>query len=76
MKLIIVQRSKSETYRELVEKFFGDRNVKVILERRVDPQRVNGSVDSQSPQERRRLRKVFGDRDYVVIHVADDKVKR
>jgi hypothetical protein len=70
MKLIIVERSKTATYRELVEKFYGDRNVKVLLERRLS--RAGGRA---SDDERRRLKKAFDGRDYVVVHVANETVK-
>ena len=69
MKLIIVQRSKLETYRRLAEKFAMDRNVKVILERRNTP--AAGDRSAKAQQERRRLNKLFDGRDYLVIHVAE-----
>lgn len=71
MKLIIVQRSKTATYRRLVETFADDPNVKVIFERRLNPERDGKSA----VQERRRLKKRFDGRDYVVVHVAIEKVK-
>ena len=74
MKLIIVERSKTATYLRLTEKFAGDRNVKVILERRLNGQRDAGS--STAREERRRLKKAFEGRDYIVIHVANEKMKK
>ncbi len=72
MTLIIVQRSKTETYRRLAEKFAMDRNVKVVFERRVTPARENEPESATARRERRRLNKAFGGRDYVVVHLADD----
>lgn len=73
MKLIIVQRSQTATYRRLVEKFADDRNVKVIFDRRLTHERGAGNDTPKSSQERRRLQKSFGGRDYIVVHVADPK---
>jgi hypothetical protein len=76
MKLIIVQRSKMATYERLAEQFAEDRNVKVILERRLDPEREAANASATTREERRRLKKAFDGRDYIVIHVADEKKKR
>ena len=76
MKLIIVQRSKTETYRGLKEKFADDPNVKVIFERRLIPERERGSASSKSEQERRRLKKAFARRDYIVVHEVDSNRKK
>jgi hypothetical protein len=70
MKLIIVERSRTTTYQRLLEKFDGERNVKVILERRLS--RAGGR---KNDDERRRLKKAFDGRDYLVIHVVDEKKK-
>jgi hypothetical protein len=68
MKLIIVRRSSVATYRRLIEKFADDRGVKVVLERRMTPERVESA-------ERRRLKKAFEGRDYLVVHLVDEKLK-
>jgi hypothetical protein len=72
MKLIIVDRSKPETYRQLKEKFADDLNVEVILERRTKQRRrsPNARGPERRSRERRQLTKPFNGKDYIVIHVA------
>jgi hypothetical protein len=72
MKLIIVQRSKTATFRRLAAQFAEDPNVEVMLERRANGDR---SSSSHSRSERRRLKKPFEERDYIVVHLADHKSK-
>jgi hypothetical protein len=72
MKLIIVDRSKPETYRRLKEKFADELNVEVIWDRRTKQRRRNtatGGPERRS-RERRQLIKGFDGKDYIVIHVA------
>jgi hypothetical protein len=73
MKLIIVDRSKIDTFRRLKETFADDLNVEVVFERRVRHRRT--SSDRRGPErrahERRRLSKEWRGRDYIVIHVVD-----
>ena len=75
MKLIIVQRSRVDTFRRLKEKFVDDLNVEVVLERRVGNRRQHR--DARGPErrahERRRLLTDWNGHDYIVIHVADMK---
>jgi len=72
MKLIIVQRSKIDTYQRLREQFADDRDVKVILERRQANREHRGAADTTRPQhERRRLNKAFDGRDFVVVYNTD-----
>lgn len=72
MKLIIVDRSKPETYRRLKEKFTDDLNVEVIWDRRTKQRRR--MADTRGPErrsrERRQLVKTYNGKDYIVIHVA------
>ncbi|HEV3217677.1 MAG TPA: hypothetical protein VGZ27_18240 [Vicinamibacterales bacterium] len=75
MKLIIVERSKTATFRRLKETFADDLNVEVVFERRGRNRRQ--STDPRGPErrahERRRLSKDWNGRDYIVIQVADAK---
>jgi hypothetical protein len=68
MKLIIVQRSKIDTYQRLREQFAGDQDVTVMLERREpNRERLTAPNANQSPYERRRLKKSFEGRDFIVV---------
>jgi hypothetical protein len=74
MKLIIVQRSKLDTYQRLREQFAGDREVKVILERRQAHRGHDAVADQARPlNERRRLNKIFGGRDFIVVYNTDPR---
>jgi hypothetical protein len=72
MKLIIVDRSKPETYRRLKDKFADELNVEVIWDRRTKQRRRQS--DTRGPErrsrERRQLVKDYEGKDYIVIHVA------
>ena len=74
MKLIVVNRTKTETFFRLSEKFADDINVRVVWDRR--KREARSRQESHHPDrrrgERRRLRKEFDGRDYVVIHVVED----
>jgi hypothetical protein len=72
MKLIIVDRSKPETYRRLKEKFADDLNVEVIWDRRTKQRRRNTAIGGpeRRSRERRQLIKGFEGKDFIVIHVA------
>lgn len=76
MRLIIVDRSKPETYERLKRTFADDINVQVIWERRTRDRRR--TTDTRGPErrarERRQLDKGFNGRDYIVIYVATRKV--
>ena len=69
MKLIIVDRSKPETYARLREQFAGDPNVKVMFEQRKDSRPSGGG-------ERRRLHKPLKGREFFVVHTADEDANR
>ena len=72
MKLIIVERSKPETYERLRKQFEDDLNVAVLRERRTKPRRnmaANRGPERRS-RERRKFTKPFNGRDYLVIHIA------
>jgi hypothetical protein len=69
MKLIIVNRSKPDTYARLREQFAGEPGVKVVYE-----QRTNSRLAVAT--ERRRLRKPLNDREFIVVHTADDDANR
>jgi hypothetical protein len=68
MKLIIVERSKTLTYRRLKELFVYEINVEVVFERR---RQRNGDSAGELATERRRLSKPWNGRDYIVIHIAN-----
>ena len=72
MKLIIVDRSKPETFARLTRTFADEINVQVVWQRRTRQRRSR--VDARGPErrsrERREFSKGFGGRDYVVIHLA------
>jgi len=78
MKLIIVDRTKVETYRRLREQFADDPNVKVIYERRAKAlrQRTEDGSPDRRVQERRRLEKIPNGKDFVVIHVAGENADK
>jgi hypothetical protein len=77
MKLIIVQRSKPDTYQRLREQFAGERDVKVILERRQANREHDAVADqARTPSERRRLKKDFEGRDFVVVYNTDPFAQR
>ena len=75
MKLIVVDRSKADTYKRLLEKFADDMDVCVVWDRRRRQNRQRN--ESRSPDrrrnDRRRLKKTWDGRDYFVIHVVDAK---
>jgi len=73
MKLIVVKRSKPDTYYRLADKFADDLNVRVVWDRRRES--IRAKQESHDPDrrkaDRRRLKKDFNGRDYVVIHVVE-----
>lgn len=75
MKLIIVEPAKITTFRRLKETFADDLNVEVVFERRRRTRRQNS--DPRGPErrahERRRLSKAWNGRDYIVIHIVDER---
>jgi hypothetical protein len=79
MKLIIVDRRKTATYERLLDKFSDDPNVLVVLDKRVSQRRTRRDVRSGGERrrsDRRRLRKEFSGRDYLVVHVVEDRTRR
>lgn len=68
-KLIIVKRWGFETFSRLRDKFAGDRDVRVVLDRRADSER-----DVAIARERRRLHK-SSERDYVVVHTPGEQLE-
>lgn len=72
MKLIIVDRSKPETFARLTRTFADEINVQVVWQRRTRQRRHK--VDARGPErrrgDRRQFSKGFGGRDYIVIHLA------
>lgn len=72
MKLIIVDRAKLQTFQRLIGEFGGTRDVKVVLDRRTRQirKREEGHVPERRRAERRRLKKPWQGRDYIVIHLA------
>jgi hypothetical protein len=74
MKLIVVDRSKLQTFQRLTCQFAGVKDVKVVLDRRVKQirkRKVPGRYPEQRVAERRRLVKSWRGRDYIVVHLAD-----
>jgi hypothetical protein len=72
MKLIIVQRSKPQTYERLKKQFEDDLNVSVIKERRRVQRRRTGNDwgPERRSRDRRRFTKPYGSRDYIVIYIS------
>jgi len=73
MKLIIVDRSKPDTFNRLKQQFADDLNVEVVWERRAKQRRRTdaGRGPERRSRERRRLVKPFSGRGYIVIYIAD-----
>lgn len=73
MKLIIVDRSKPETFDRLTRTFADELNVQVVWQRRTRQRR--NTIVLRGPErrsgDRRRFSKGFAGRDYIVIHVAN-----
>lgn len=77
MKLIIVDRSKYQTFQRLSDKFSDELDVRVIWDRRRKQMRqppVPHTPERRSG-ERRRLVKPWNGKDYVIIHVVMDRPK-
>ena len=72
MKLIIVDRSKPQTYERLKKQFEDDLNVSVIKERRAGERRRLGNLwgPERRAGDRRKLTKPFSGRDYIVIYIS------
>jgi len=72
MKLIVVNREHMETFRRLSDKFADDMNVRVVWDRR--RKQIRTRRESFLPErrsgDRRKLKKDWNGRDYVVIHVV------
>jgi hypothetical protein len=78
MKLIIVDRRKTTTYARLLDKFSDDPDVMVVLDKRVRQRRSRPDIRSGGERrrsDRRRLQKDFGGRDYIVVHVVEDRTR-
>jgi 5'-3' exonuclease len=77
MKLIVVDRTKMETYRKLTDKFADDLNVRVVWDRRKNQARTR--QESHYPDrrqgDRRKLKKGWDGRDYFVIYVVEDRLE-
>jgi hypothetical protein len=75
MKLIVVKRAQNDTYYRLFDKFADDMNVRVVWDRR--RKQIRTKKESHDPDrrrnERRRLKKDFDGKDYVVIHVVEER---
>jgi hypothetical protein len=73
MKLIVVDRTKLQTFQRLIGQFADALNVKVLLDRRL--RQIRKRAEEHQPErrraERRRLKKSLEGRDYIVVHVAD-----
>jgi hypothetical protein len=72
MKLIIVDRSKPETYNRLKQQFADDLNVEVVWDRRTGERRRRESRPGpeRRSRDRRKFSKAFNGRDYIIIHIA------
>jgi hypothetical protein len=75
MKLIIVNKSRPDTYRRLRHVFADDINVEVIWDRRHRERRrsPDARASERRRRERRQLAKPFNGRDYIVIYIAERK---
>ena len=75
MKLIIVDRSKPQTYARLKETFVDDINVEVVRERRIRERRQRRDVRGAERRaaDRRRWSKAWNGRDYIVINLLNGK---
>jgi hypothetical protein len=75
MKLIVVARDKKELFERLLDKFVDDLNVSVVWDRRKgDRRRLPERSDSNRRRtDRRTLTKPWSGRDYIVIHVVEDR---
>jgi hypothetical protein len=72
MKLIIVDRSKPETFARLTRLFVDDLNVEVLWERRTRQRRKHVALRGPERRsgDRRRLKKPWNGRDFIVVHIA------
>ena len=72
MKLVIVDRSKPETYARLKSRLQDQLNIKVVSQRRMTQRRT--ADNNQGPQrrsgDRRKFTKPFNGRDYIVIYIS------
>ena len=75
MKLIIVNRSKPETYARLRQTFADDINVEVVWERRTTERRRRNDVrgPERRTRNRRQWSKPWNGKDYIVINIVDGK---
>jgi 5'-3' exonuclease len=75
MKLIVVDRTKMETYRRLTDKFADDLNVRVVWDRRRTQARTRqeSHYPDRRQADRRKLKKSWDGRDYFVIYVVQDR---
>jgi len=75
VKLIIVQRTKIDTFRRLKEMFADDLGVEVVYERRMRErrQRIDSRGRERRTTDRRRLSKSWNGRDYIVIQLANSR---
>jgi hypothetical protein len=73
MTLIVVNRSKLQTFQRLSMQFAGVPDVKVVLDRRV--KQIRKPQQEYFPErrksDRRRLVKTWLGRDYIVVHLAN-----
>ena len=78
MKLIIVDRAKVATFRRLKETFSDDLNVEVVFERRTRQRRQSNDERGfeRRGSDRRRLCKGWNGRDYIVIHIVNEPIRR
>lgn len=72
MKLIIVNRSKPETFAKLKKQFEDEIGVEVLFERRTRERRRNPQKSGleRRSRDRRQLSKPFNGKDYIVIYIA------
>ena len=71
MKLIIVDRTKPETYARLKRQFEDDLNVEVVWERRSRERRraSRASGLERRSRDRRKFAKAFNGKDFIVIYI-------
>ena len=72
MKLVIVDRSKPETFARLKSRLQDQLNIKVVSQRRTTERRTadNNQGTQRRSGDRRKFTKPFNGRDYIVIYIS------
>lgn len=73
MKLIVVDRTKLQTFQRLLGQFADEFNVKVLLDRRrkqIRKTQEPHAPDRRRAERRRLVKEPLQGRDYIVVHLA------